>query len=271
MTGPLSGRVAVVTGANHGIGAATAELLAARGAAVLTTYLRLEIDGDPPGTPRAYGEHRARTADELVARIRTAGGQVVAMEADLTDPAMPARIFDAAEAEFGTVEILVNNASSWRQDSFRLGGADSVGRQPERVTAESIRHNLAVDVIAAGLLIAEFASRHIAREASWGRIVGLTSGGQQGFPGEVSYGAAKAAQDNFTMSAATELAPYGVTANIVYPPVTDTGWVTDEVRAFVEASNEHVHVAEPAEVAEVIGYLCSDAARLLTGSILRLR
>jgi len=73
------------------------------------------------------------------------------------------------------------------------------------------------------------------------------------------------------MAAATELAPYGVTANVVYPPVTDTGWVTDEVRAFVETSAEHVHVAEPGEVAEVIGYLCSDAARLLTGNILRLR
>ncbi len=147
----------------------------------------------------------------------------------------------------------------------------TVGRQPEPVTAESIAHNLAVDVAAAALLIAEFARRHIARGGEWGRIVGLTSGGPQGFAGEVSYGAAKAAQENYTMSAATELGPYGVTANMVYPPVTDTGWVTDEVRALVESSAEHMHVAQPAEVAEVIGYLCSDAARLLTGNILHLR
>ena len=67
------------------------------------------------------------------------------------------------------------------------------------------------------------------------------------------------------MSAATELAPFGITANVVHPPVTDTGWVTDEVRAFVAASPEHHHVASPAEVAEVIAWLCSDAARLVTG------
>ena len=236
---------------------------------MLATYLRLD-DPEQPGTPAAYAENRFRTADRVTTDIRAAGGTVLAIEADLTDLSVPARLFDAAEAEFGPVDILVNNASSWRQDSFVAGGPDPVGRRPERATAESIQHNLSVDVVASALMIAEFASRHIARAAEWGRIIGLTSGGQHGFPGEVSYGAAKAAQENYTMSAAIELAPYGVTANIVYPPVTDTGWVTDEVRALVEASPEHGHVAQPGEVAEVIGYLCSEAARLLTGNVLRL-
>ena len=66
----------------------------------------------------------------------------------------------------------------------------------------------------AALMIGEFARRHIARQAAWGRIIGLTSGGGLGFPEEVSYGAAKAAQENYTMSAALELAPFGITANI---------------------------------------------------------
>ena len=101
------------------------------------------------------------------------------MEADLTDEAMPARIFDAAEAEFCPVDILINNASSWRQDSFRVGVPDAVGRDPERVTAASV---------------------------------------------------------------------------IVYPPVTNTGWVTPEVEAAVD------RVATPDEVAEVIALLCTDAA-----------
>ena len=69
----------------------------------------------------------------------------------------------------------------------------------------------------AALMISEFARRHIARQATWGRIIGLTSGGELGFPEEVSYGAAKAAQENYTMSAALELAPFGVTANMVLP------------------------------------------------------
>ena len=73
------------------------------------------------------------------------------------------------------------------------------------------------------------------------------------------------------MSAAAELAPFGITANVVHPPVTDTGWVTDAVRESVAASSELHHVAEPAEVAEVIAWLCSDAARLVTGNVLRMR
>ena len=125
--------------------------------------------------------------------------------------------------------------------------------------------------MAPALLIAEFARRHIARGADWGRIIGLTSGGDLGFPEEVSYGAAKAAQENYTMSAALELAPYGVTANMVHPPVTDTGWVTDAVRGEVAASTELIHVASPEQVAGVIAWLASDAAALVTGNVVTLR
>jgi 3-oxoacyl-[acyl-carrier protein] reductase len=73
------------------------------------------------------------------------------------------------------------------------------------------------------------------------------------------------------MSAALELAEYGITSNVVHPPVTDTGWVTDDVRDFVRNSREHFHVAAPDDVAEVIGYLCSDAARLITANVIYLR
>ena len=87
----------------------------------------------------------------------------------------------------------------------------------------------------------------------------------------MSYGAAKAAHENYVMSAASELAQFGITANVVHPPVTDTGWVTDDVRAFVAASPDHHHVAAPAEVADVVAWLCSDAARLVTGTLVRMR
>jgi 3-oxoacyl-[acyl-carrier protein] reductase len=73
------------------------------------------------------------------------------------------------------------------------------------------------------------------------------------------------------MSAALELAPFGVTANMVYPPVTDTGWVTDDVRAAVAASSTLIHIVTPAEVAEVIAYLASDAAGLITANVITLR
>jgi 3-oxoacyl-[acyl-carrier protein] reductase len=128
-----------------------------------------------------------------------------------------------------------------------------------------------VDALAPALMISEFARRHIERQATWGRIIGLTSGGSLGFPEEVSYGAAKAAQENYTMSAALELAPFGITANMVHPPVTDTGWVTDAARGAVAGSRELVHVATPEQVADVIAYLASDAAGLITANVITLR
>lgn len=153
----------------------------------------------------------------------------MAMEADLADPVVPARLFDQAEASLGPVEILVNNASGWLPNTFL----------PEPA-------------------------------APWGRIIGLTSGGSGGFAGEVSYGAAKAAQESYTMSAARELGPYGVSANLVHPPVTDTGWLTPEVAATAAAASPLRHIAQPAEVAELIVLLASHQARFVTGQLIRM-
>jgi 3-oxoacyl-[acyl-carrier protein] reductase len=264
-----TGHTAIVTGANHGIGAATARALAARGCAVLCTYLRLD-DPEDPGIPQAYRDHRARDAAAVVARINEQGGSAAAVEADLSDPAAPARLFDAAQERLGPVDILVNNATGWLADTFTAAGTDRSGRNLQPLTAQTWTRQFSVDAMGAALMIAEFARRHIARQATWGRVIGLTSGGL-GFPEEVSYGAAKAAQVNYTMSAALELAPFGVTANMVHPPVTDTGWVTGAVREEVAASAELVHVATPQEVAEVIAWLASDAAALVTGNVVTLR
>lgn len=261
---------AIVTGANHGIGAATALALGQRGCAVLCAFLRID-DPPDPGTPQAYRDHRRHDAGSVAAQIRAAGGLAIAVEADLSDPASPAVLFDTAEAQLGPVDILVNNATGWLADTFTPGRADRHGRSLHPVSAAGWQQQFSVDAMAPALLIAEFARRHLARGASWGRIIGLTSGGDLGFPEEVSYGAAKAAQENYTMSAALELAPCGVTANMVYPPVTDTGWVTPAVREAVAASPTLIHVATPAEVAEVISYLASDAAALITGNVIHLR
>jgi 3-oxoacyl-[acyl-carrier protein] reductase len=266
----LSGHTALITGANHGIGAATARRLAASGAAVLLTYLRLR---DPPdaSTPGGYAANRARPADAVVEQIRSFGGRADAVEADLRDPAAAPTLFETAERSFGPVDILVNNASGWTIDTFATPETDRLGRSLARVSAQTIDAVLSVDARGSALLMAEFAKRHVARGATWGRIIGLTSGGPLGFPEEVSYGAAKAALENYTMSAAFELAPYGVTANAVYPPVTDTGWVTPAVRDAVTRSNELIHIASPDEVAGVIALLCSEHARLITANIIHLR
>jgi 3-oxoacyl-[acyl-carrier protein] reductase len=266
----VSQHVAIVTGSNHGIGAAVARALAADGVAVVCAYWVIHDEVDP-GIPDAYRENRALDGDPVVAAIRAAGGRAVAVSADLRDPDTPATLFDAAELEFGPVDILINNATGWVADTFKPGDTDRLGRGLRRVTHETYSQQFGVDAMAPALLIAEFARRHAARNGTWGRIVGLHSGGGLGFPEEVSYGAAKAAQQNYTMSAAVELAPYGVTANMLHPPVTDTGWVTDPVRAFVAESTGLVHVATPDEVAEVVAFLCSDRGRLVTGNTITLR
>jgi 3-oxoacyl-[acyl-carrier protein] reductase len=265
-----SHHTAIVTGANHGIGAATAAALAEHGCAVLCTYRRMH-DPEGPGTPSAYRDSRAASADAVAERIARAGGRALAVEADLTDPSAPGKLFDMAEQNLGPVDILINNATGWIADTFTPAAADRLGRDLQHVTAVTWRQQFGVDAMAAALLIAEFARRHVARGAHWGRIIGLTSGGVLGFPQEVSYGAAKAAQENYTMSAAVELGPYGITANMVHPPVTDTGWVTDAVRAAVDADPTMLHVAAPDQVAEVIAYLASDAAALITGNVITLR
>jgi 3-oxoacyl-[acyl-carrier protein] reductase len=237
---------------------------------VACAYWQIEEPPDP-AVPDAYRSNRAISADAVVDAIRRRGGDAVAIAEDLTDAEAPRRLFEVAEKALGPVDILINNASGWVQDTFSPQRLDQHGRTMQPVTASTWSRQFAVDAMAPALLIAEFARRHAARGATWGRIVGLTSGGELGFPEEVSYGAAKAAQTNYTMSAAVELAPLGITANIVHPPVTDTGWITDAVRSFVSHSPAHFHVADPAQVAGVIAYLASEAAALISGNVITLR
>ncbi len=264
-------RVAIVTGANHGIGAATAEALAAQGVAVVVTFLRSRVATDG-ATPEAYQQNRMADGEAVAERIRSANGAAIAVEADLLDVATPARLFDLAETEFGPVDIVVNNATGWASgDSFDAGRTDPVGRATPGVTAELFNRTFGVDARASALMIAEFARRLIARDGKWGRIVGLTSGGPNGFPSEVTYGAAKMAQENYTMAAASELGRRGVTANMIHPPITDSGWVNDAIREFAATSTEHFHVAEPGEVARVIAWLCGDDARMISGNVIRMR
>jgi 3-oxoacyl-[acyl-carrier protein] reductase len=265
----MTHHVALVTGANHGIGAAIAERLAADGLAVVVTYLSID-EPEQEGTPDRLRENHRLDATAVIERIRAAGGRALAISADLLDAAVIPGLFDAAEEAFGPVDVLVNNATGSLSDTFRAEELDWAGRALSPVTAASFDRQFGVDARAGALLIAEFARRLQQRGGSWGRIISMTSGGEKGFPQEVSYGAAKAAIVNYTMSASLELSRFGVTANALHPPVTDTGWVTDEVRGFVAQDDAFFDVAEPHEVADVAAFLVSDAGRRVTGNVIRM-
>ena len=114
----LNGHVAIISGANHGIGAATAKALSNCGASVLITYLRTE---DPEDFPEPYRTNRAQNADRVLAEIHSMGGKAQTIEADLQDISVPPELFDLAEEKFGSVDILVNNATGWISDTFSSG------------------------------------------------------------------------------------------------------------------------------------------------------
>ena len=176
-------RVAVVTGANHGIGAATAVALAGAGVDVLVTYLRLDDRRTTPARPDAYRRQRAATADDVLAAIEPLPGRAVAVEADLTDDgaAGPALRRGRGRARARCRSSSTTPAAGVA-DTFAPDATDRLGRRLAAVTPATIDRNLGVDARAGALLIAELARRHVARGATWGRIVGLTSGGPTGFP-----------------------------------------------------------------------------------------
>lgn len=270
----LRGRVALVTGGNHGVGAATARALSAQGASVFVAYLRLPVatgvseaaEASVPGQA-FYRARQAKTADWVLARIREEGGRAEAMEADLADPSSVPRIFDEAEAMLGPVEVLVNNAAYCVPDTFvppgRLSADDRSpsGTAMRPLTPEGHDQHFAVNTRAPALTMAELARRHVERGASWGRVVNVSTDGAYVFPGEVSYGASKLALECYSRSAAVEFGPFGITVNTVSLGAVQTGWISPEMEEEISAEYPLGRVGQPKDVADVIVFLASEQAR----------
>jgi len=215
----LQNKVVLITGANHGIGAATAQALALQGAHIFITYLRLPRLGKPseqaddadmhvPGLA-LYNFKRSQTASEVIQQIRAQGGAVEALEADLTDPRTIPLLFDRAEATFGPVDILINNADYCVADTLlppsrHEEAMTPAGYAPSFITAASHDAHVAVNSRAVALMMAEFAHRRIEQGRHWGRIINVSTDGSPGFVREVSYGASKFAMESYSRAAASE-------------------------------------------------------------------
>lgn len=276
----LQNKVVLVTGANNpfGIGAAIAEAFAAQGASVFITYLRSRpeefgIDAATAAEATTPGEtfYRARNADTpeaVLGRLREHAVRVESAEVDLADPQTIPQLFDWVEKTLGPVNILINNAAHSVSDSFipfPSPGEDWAGRILSTVDADSHDRHFAVNSRSVALLMAEYARRHVSRGAIWGRIVNISTDGADCFPGEVSYGASKAALESYSRSAAVELGQYGITVNVVAPGPIQTGWIpADAVQSIVE-DIPLGRMGRPDDVADAVVFLASDQARWVTG------
>ncbi|MBA3491022.1 MAG: SDR family oxidoreductase [Rubrobacteraceae bacterium] len=265
----LEDRVVLITGGNHGIGAATARAFSVQGARVFITYLRLSpqdygIDPEEarrarsPGLP-LYHATQTRSADELVREIRKGGGRVESWETDLTYPAKIPELFDRAEEMLGPVNVLVNNAAYCETPPDTIFST----------SGGSIDKHFAVNTRAVVLLMAELARRHEARGGRWGRVINVSTDAAQNFASQISYGASKAAIEAFTRSVATEVGPLGITVNSVAPGPVQTGYITQESEEELLPSIPLRRIGEPQDIADAIVFLASEQACWITGQVIK--
>lgn len=278
----LGGKVVLVTGANnpHGVGAATAHAFAHQGASVFLTYPRVSNYPAPPLIGPAvrgrafYSRQQAAPIEPVVDAIRSAGGRAEVWEADLARPDAAAQIFDRAEATLGPVDVLVNNAAYCVADTFLPAQmlspeSQSAGGTPMMPLDPGILdQHLAVNTRAVAMLMAEYARRHAARSAAWGRIVNVSTDGTDCLPSEVSYAASKHATESYSRSAAVELAPLGITVNVVSLGMVQTGWVTAEMQERTAQQYPLRRIGQSDDIADVIVFLASNQARWVTGQLI---
>jgi 3-oxoacyl-[acyl-carrier protein] reductase len=274
----LRDKVTLITGANHGIGAATARALAAQGVRLyLTAYrepsafteesLRRAVEIGAGG-PELYAARQARPLESLIQEIRSQDGECSGREADLVDPANISVLFDECERTLGPVNVLVNNHTYCVLETFDPALVSEGGFPVRLPTAQVIDAHFQINARAYALLMAEYVKRYLARGARWGRIVNVSTDAAHAHAANISYAASKHAIESYSRSAAAELGKYGITVNVVAPGPVQTGYITPEAEAEIARDTPLGRVGKPEDVADVIVFLASEQAHWLTGQLL---
>ena len=235
----LAGKVALVTGASKGIGAAIAQALAAEGAAVAVNYA-----SDQAG------------ADTVVARIAEAGGKAFAVQGDVSGADGAKAIVEATVKEFGRLDVLVNNAGVYAFGAL------------EDITETEFRRQFDVNVL--GLLLAtQAAARHLGEGGSIINVGSLVT--RIAPPGSAVYTGTKGAVDAITAVLARELGPRKIRVNALNPGMIETegahaaGMIGSDFEADAVASTPLGRIGQPQDIASIAVFLASDDAYWLTG------
>jgi 3-oxoacyl-[acyl-carrier protein] reductase len=282
----LKDKVALITGGNNplGIGAAIARIFASHGVKVFIHYFRSAIE--PSGEDKKnsgmknsglelFLKQQEKTADEVLASIRKAGGIAESWEGDLSEPENVNRLFENAEKTFGNIDILVNNAAEYSADTFVPADASGQASMlwedgPTISTIDVYSHdrNFAVNSRAAAILMSKFASRIIESKKGWGRIINISADCAWGCPKEISYRASKYALESYSRSAAAELGPYGITVNVVSPGPVQSGYITEELEKALIAEIPVRRIGRPEDIANAVLFFASEQADWITGQLL---
>ena len=274
----LKDKVVLITGANHGIGAATAKAFAKQGAKVFISFYRGECSLSEAelaaekaagiGGAGLYWANQQVTAVSLVNEIVTGGGTAVSLEADLADSSNIPLLFDECEAQLGPVDVLVNNHTYCVLETFDPARVTEGGFPISFVSEAEIDRHFAINARAYALLMGEYVQRYLEHGATWGRIINISTDAAHEHVTNVSYAASKHAIESYTRSAARELGQYGITANAVAPGPTQTGYITPEAEIELAAGTPLGRLGQPEDIADVILFVASEQGRWLTGQLL---
>jgi 3-oxoacyl-[acyl-carrier protein] reductase len=236
----LKGKVAVVTGASKGIGAAIAKQLAAEGAAVVVNYSSSKAEGE-------------KVANE----ITSAGGKAIAVQANMSNQEEIERLFAKSKSTFGRVDILVNNAGIYEFMPL------------EKVTPEHFHKHFNLNVL--GLLLAsQAAARQF--DGGGGSIINISSVvSTLAIPESAVYSGTKGAVDAITRVLASELGPRGIRVNAIRPGMVETegtqsaGITQSDIRKHVEAQTPLRRIGQPQDIAGAAVFLASNDSSWITG------